>query len=146
MQLNYLSGKRNWRRKMLEIIKTNDGYMVQHMDGELEGQYLWDSGGNNLFDTWAEAERVFYGLDRPIRFTIPDWDWGETSNKKLREIFSITEQNEMYKHEQLNDFIEYLLHQIDVDEMVSKFLYYAPTEDIKSCAKEYGFLSEEKQE
>ena len=131
---------------MIEIIKTKDGFMVQHMDGELEGQYLWDSGGNNLFDTWAEAERVFWGSDKPIRFDIPDWDWGETSNKKLREIFSLTDNQSMYENEQLNDFIEYLLQGIDVDEMVSKFLYYAPTKDIKYYAELYDFLPKEKHE
>jgi hypothetical protein len=46
---------------MLEIIKTDDGYMVQHTDGELEGECLCDADGNNLFDTYEEAEAVFYG-------------------------------------------------------------------------------------
>jgi len=46
---------------MLEIIKTNDGYMVQHTDGDLEGECLCDADGNNLFDTYEEAEAVFYG-------------------------------------------------------------------------------------
>jgi len=47
---------------MLEIIKTNDGYMVQHTDGDLEGECLCDADGNNLFDTYEEAEAVFYGI------------------------------------------------------------------------------------
>ena len=47
---------------MLEIIKTDDGYMVQHTDGELEGECLCDADGNNLFDTYEEAEAVFYGI------------------------------------------------------------------------------------
>ena len=42
---------------MLEIIKTNDGYMVQSS----EGDYVCDANGNNLFDTYEEAEAVFYG-------------------------------------------------------------------------------------
>jgi hypothetical protein len=42
---------------MLEIIKTNDGYMVQK-DGE---DYICDANGDNLFDTYEEAEAVFYG-------------------------------------------------------------------------------------
>ena len=46
---------------MIEIIKTNDGYMVQHMDGELEGECLCDAKGNNLFDTYEEADAVFWG-------------------------------------------------------------------------------------
>lgn len=47
---------------MLEIIKTNDGYMVQHTDGDLEGDYVCDANGNNLWDTYAEAEAVFWGV------------------------------------------------------------------------------------
>jgi hypothetical protein len=47
---------------MLEIIKTDDGYMVQHTDGELEGECLCDANGDNLFDTYEEAEAVFYGI------------------------------------------------------------------------------------
>ena len=43
---------------MLEIIKTNDGYMVQK-DG---GDYICDANGDNLWDTYAEAEAVFYGF------------------------------------------------------------------------------------
>lgn len=45
---------------MIEIIKTNDGYMVQHMDGELEGECLCDANGDNLFDKFSEAEDVLY--------------------------------------------------------------------------------------
>jgi len=45
---------------MLEIIKTNDGYMVQK-DGE---DYICDANGDNLWDTYAEAEAVFYGLPK----------------------------------------------------------------------------------
>jgi hypothetical protein len=48
---------------MLEIIKTDDGYMVQHTDGELEGECLCDADGNNLFETYEEAELVFYGTE-----------------------------------------------------------------------------------
>ena len=46
---------------MLEIIKTNDGYMVQHTKGELEGECVCNADGDNLFDTYREAEAVFYG-------------------------------------------------------------------------------------
>ena len=45
---------------MLEIIKTNDGYMVQK-DGE---DYICDADGNNLWDAYAEAEAVFYGVSQ----------------------------------------------------------------------------------
>jgi hypothetical protein len=45
---------------MIEIISTKDGFMVQHMDGELEGEYLCDAKGDNLFDKFAHAEDVLY--------------------------------------------------------------------------------------
>jgi hypothetical protein len=45
---------------MLEIIKTDDGYMVQK-DGE---DYICDANGDNLWDTYAEAEAVFYGVSQ----------------------------------------------------------------------------------
>jgi hypothetical protein len=48
----------------LEIIQTKDGYMVQHMEGELIGEYLCDSKGNNLFDTHAEAEELLKGATK----------------------------------------------------------------------------------
>jgi len=40
---------------MLEIIKTNDGYMVQK-DG---GDYICDANGDNLWDTYEAAEAVY---------------------------------------------------------------------------------------
>ena len=40
----------------LQIIKTKDGYMVEHTEGEELGQYVCDPAGNNLFDTQSEAE------------------------------------------------------------------------------------------
>ena len=45
---------------MLEIIKTNDGYMVQSTDGD----YVCNANGDNLFDTYEEAEAVFYGVPK----------------------------------------------------------------------------------
>jgi hypothetical protein len=48
----------------LEIIQTKDGYMVQHMEGDLEGEYLCDSKGNNTFDTYAEAEELLKGATK----------------------------------------------------------------------------------
>ena len=45
---------------MIEIIKTKDGFMVQHMDGELEGEYLCDAKGDNLFDKFADAEDLLW--------------------------------------------------------------------------------------
>jgi len=45
---------------MVEIIKTNAGYMVQYIDGELESEYMCDAKGNTLFDWFYEAEDVLY--------------------------------------------------------------------------------------
>jgi len=40
----------------LQIIKTKDGYMVEHTEGAELGDYVCDPAGNNLFDTQSEAE------------------------------------------------------------------------------------------
>jgi hypothetical protein len=42
----------------LEIVQTADGYMVQYMYDQLKGDYLHDAQGNNLFDTYEEAEKL----------------------------------------------------------------------------------------
>jgi hypothetical protein len=131
---------------MIEIIKTDDGYMVQHMDGELEGQYLWDMAGNNLFDTYEEAERVFYGLDKPIALNIPDWDWGEKSNKKLRKMFSIPADQPMHKDHRLEFFLNYLLQEVDINELVSEYLYHAPMKVLISQADAIGSFELEEDE
>jgi hypothetical protein len=44
----------------LQIIKTKDGYMVEHTEGEELGQYVCDPAGNNLFDTQSEAEDLMH--------------------------------------------------------------------------------------
>jgi hypothetical protein len=74
---------------------------------------------------------------------LTDWDWGEKSNKKLRQVFSIPKDAPLTSCERLDDFVEFLLNEIDVQEMVSKFLYYAPIEDIEYFAKLYEFLPKE---
>lgn len=48
----------------IEIIQTSHGYMAQYMEGELEGQYLCDSKGDNTFDTRAEAEELLKGATK----------------------------------------------------------------------------------
>jgi len=131
---------------MIEIIKTDEGYRVQHMDGELKGKYLWDLAGNDLFDTYEEAERVFYGLDKPIVFNIPDWDWGEKSNKKLRKIFSIPADQPMHKDHRLEFFLNYLLQEVDINELVSEYLYHAPMKVLISQADAIGSFELEEDE
>jgi hypothetical protein len=44
----------------LEIIKTNNGYMVEHTQGDELGEYVCDTKGDNLFDTYAEAEDLMH--------------------------------------------------------------------------------------
>lgn len=131
---------------MIEIIKTKDGYMVQHMDGELEGQYLLNMAGNDLFDTYEEAERVFYGLEKPIALNIPDWDWGEKSNHKLRKMFGIPADQPMHKDHRLEFFLDYLLQEVDVNELVSNYLYYTPLKVLKSEADAIGCYELEEDE
>lgn len=46
---------------MREIIKTNDGYMVQLPSGD----YACDDKGDNLFDTFVEASALAWGLPTP---------------------------------------------------------------------------------
>ena len=46
---------------MREIIKTDDGYMVQLPNGD----YVCDANGDNLFDTFVEASALAWGLDKP---------------------------------------------------------------------------------
>lgn len=43
--------------KTQRIIKTNDGYMIEKPDGD----YMCDTNGDNLFDTYAQAEQVLKG-------------------------------------------------------------------------------------
>lgn len=57
---------------MREIIKTNDGYMVQLPSGD----YLHDADGDNLFDTFVEASALAYGLPKPDQRTI---NWGKAN-------------------------------------------------------------------
>ena len=57
---------------MREIIKTNDGYMVQLPSGD----YLHDANGDNLFDTFVEASALAYGLPKPDQWTI---NWGKAN-------------------------------------------------------------------
>lgn len=40
---------------LLVIIKTNDGYMVENTE---KSEYIEDAQGNNLFDTWEQAEKL----------------------------------------------------------------------------------------
>ena len=37
-----------------QIIKTNDGYMIEQTNGD----YLHDKSGNNLWNTYTEAEAI----------------------------------------------------------------------------------------
>ena len=46
---------------MREIIKTDDGYMVQMPSGD----YVCDDKGDNLFDTFVEASALAWGLEKP---------------------------------------------------------------------------------
>lgn len=77
------------------------------------------------------------------QYNFSDWDWGTKSNQKLREIFSIPADQPLQSNEQLDFFLEYLINEIDVCELVSNFLYYAPKEDIQEFAKSIDCFTEE---
>lgn len=42
----------------LEIVQTGNGFMVQYMHGQFKRSYLHDAHGNNLFNTYEEAEKL----------------------------------------------------------------------------------------
>jgi len=54
------------------IIKTNDGYMVEQSDGD----YLCDADGNNLFDWYHEADALVAKAqaDDPMVLTVDTLD------------------------------------------------------------------------
>ena len=43
----------------MEIIKTNDGYMIEAANGD----YIHDTNGDNLFDTYAQAQALINQLE-----------------------------------------------------------------------------------
>ena len=78
--------------------------------------------------------------DKEVQYTfsIPDWDWGEIGNKKLRQLFNIAEDQPMHKNAQLDFFLNYLLQEIDVDCLVGFYLRHAPLADLKNEADSIG--------
>ena len=58
---------------MREIIKTDDGYMVQLPNGD----YVCDANGDNLFDTFVEASALAWGLEKPSE---EQTSWGKANS------------------------------------------------------------------
>jgi hypothetical protein len=58
-------------------------------------------------------EYTFQQGDQEVKctFNIPDWDWGEKSNNKLRKMFSIPADQPMHRNQRLEFFLDYLLCQ-----------------------------------
>ena len=77
---------------------------------------------------------------------IPDWDWGEKSNKKLRKIFSIPADQPLHTSKQLDFFLNYLLQEVDINELVSEYLYHAPMKVLASQADAIGCYELEEDE
>ena len=77
---------------------------------------------------------------------IPDWDWGEKSNKKLRKIFSIPADQPLHTSKQLDFFLNYLLQEVDINELVSEYLYHAPMKVLESQADAIGCYELEEDE
>ena len=71
-------------------------------------------------------------------FSIPDWDWGEVGNKKLRQLFDIAEDQPMHNNARLDFFLNYLLQEIDVDCLVGFYLRHAPLTELKGEAEAIG--------
>jgi hypothetical protein len=72
-------------------------------------------------------------------FSLPDWDFGEHTNTKLRDIFKIQGRID---ESNADSFIEYLIQEVDVDALVSMVLYWAPKARIEELARDHGFLDE----
>jgi hypothetical protein len=71
-------------------------------------------------------------------FSIPDWDWGEVGNTKLRQLFDIPEDKPMHDNARLDFFLNYLLQEIDVDCLVGFYLRHAPLKELKGEAEAIG--------
>jgi len=74
--------------------------------------------------------------------SLPDWDFGEETNTKLREIFKIQGRID---ESNADSFIEYLIQEVDVDALVSMVLYWAPKSRIEELARDHGFLEEDEE-
>ena len=61
---------------------------------------------------------------------MPDWDWGETANKKIANLFETQDQKDF--------FCEYLINEIPVDNLVMYMLHYTPEDELKQIALNIG--------
>lgn len=61
---------------------------------------------------------------------MPDWDWGNTANDKLAQLFTSQEQKDF--------FCEYLINEMPVDNLVWYMLQYTSKEVLKELADAIG--------
>jgi len=61
---------------------------------------------------------------------MPDWDWGNTANDKLNQLFTNQEQKDF--------FCEYLINEMPVDNLVWYMLQYTSKEVLKELADAIG--------
>jgi hypothetical protein len=73
-----------------------------------------------------------------LKFDLPDWNWGDKGNKKLRKMFSIPEDQPMYKSEGLELFLEHIRQEMCIDQLVSSYLHYTPIKILVSEADAIG--------
>ena len=78
------------------------------------------------------------GTEVTRTFTIPDWDWGEKGNTKLRQLFDIPADKPMHDNARLDFFLNYLLQEIDVNCLVGFYLRHAPLKELKDEAEAIG--------
>lgn len=76
-------------------------------------------------------------------YDLSDWDWGQTSNKKIRKVFNIPDDKQLQSHQGFDSLCEFLINEIDVAQLVSYFYLYAPMKDIKKLAKNLDCLKKE---
>lgn len=74
-------------------------------------------------------------------FTLPDWDYGEETNQKLREVFNVT--GKLCESESADGFIDYMINEVDISTLVALVFHHAPKLEIQSLAECFGFLEAE---
>lgn len=76
----------------------------------------------------------------------PDWDWGKLGNAKLRGIFGIKPEEKICDNVQAEYFIDYLLNEKTVEDLVGLVLAYAPTDVLLGIADAIGSFEVEKEQ
>ena len=74
---------------------------------------------------------------------LPDWSWGVLGNAKLREMFNIKPEDEICNNPPADYFIDYLINEISVADLVGMVLSYTPNEVLLEIADAIGSFEQE---